>query len=257
MCKGEIAMKKKFVRFCIPTLFQRQELILDVFSNLIRQCELSEIDYEIDIIANQNYDIVKLIDFEEHSDKVNIMNNPVEFCIGKSLNMSLSKLKPNQHFCFFHDDMYILDEKWIHRCINISDDVDLNTGVIGLRLHSTGAYYCIDSNEHYNWLLDKVLWSDGFMWFSYNVYKHVGLFDERYKGDRESQAYCYNSMKVGFNNYAVLNRPTRQWNHIGTPYEKKTKLNSEKLLQLQKQSEELFFSEWKSWEDDQVRKQNR
>ena len=49
-------MSKKFVRFCVPTLFERRELNLRSFANLIRQAEEADIDYEIDIIANQNFE---------------------------------------------------------------------------------------------------------------------------------------------------------------------------------------------------------
>ena len=59
-------MSKKFVRFCVPTLFERRELNLRSFANLIRQAEEADIDYEIDIIANQNFEYFRAIDFEEY-----------------------------------------------------------------------------------------------------------------------------------------------------------------------------------------------
>lgn len=239
---------KKFVRFCIPTLFERKELNLKAFANLIRQAEAANIDYKIDIIANQNFDLFDQIDFGEYSDKVNTYHNREEFNISKSVNISLEQLKPGEYFCFHHDDMFIHDENWIEKCINISDDESMNAGVIGLRLHSTGQEYCIDYGNYYDWDIDKVLWADGIFWLTHDVREKVGLIDERYKGDREFQSYCYNAMQLGYNNFAVLNRPQRQWDHIGTPFTSKTSINTDGLLTSQREAEKLFYKEWGKWE---------
>ena len=239
-------MSKKFVRFCVPTLFERRELNLRSFANLIRQAEEADIDYEIDIIANQNFEYFRAIDFEEYESKVNKLENDSEFNISKSVNMSLEKLQPGEYFCFH--DMFVLDEDWIQKCINISDDKSMNTGVIGLRLHSTGNEYCIDFGNHYGWDIDKVLWADGILWLSHDIRNEIGLIDERYKGDREFQSYCYRAMKSGYNNFAILNRPKRQWNHVGTPFETKTSINVQGLLESQQRAEELFYKEWGQWE---------
>ena len=74
--------------------------------------------------------------------------------------------------------------------------------------------------------------------------------DERYKGDREFQSFCYRVMDKGFNNFAVLNRPSREWNHIGTPFNTKTSINTQKLLESQAKAEKLFYKEWGKWERD-------
>ena len=39
-------MSKKFVRFCVPTLFELRELNLRSFANLIRQAEEADIGFK-------------------------------------------------------------------------------------------------------------------------------------------------------------------------------------------------------------------
>jgi len=122
--------------------------------------------------------------------------------------------------------------------------------VIGIRKHSNFNRFNkkVDLIEGVNTY--KTLWTDGIMFFKMKLFS-VGYFNEAYRGDKESQEFCYKRMHHGYNNYYVDPVGNCNWNHDSLGFRNKGKGDTEKFLKVVEKSKERFRKSWVPWEEKQ------
>ena len=126
-------IKNKIV-FAIPTLFTRPELVFECVQHLYNQCEKHNIDYKIVLVSNTKNEIFD--SWDTGDDKVIKMTSNSQYGISKALNMVIDKIENEDYFVFIHDDMFILDDNWIEKFIDIYNTKELKCGILGVRPHS-------------------------------------------------------------------------------------------------------------------------
>ena len=241
------------ILFCLPTLYKasRKQLIHENIDRLIKQCKIGNIEFRIQLIINEQKASFENAEFNDKRVEKKVSDN--QYHISRALNKCLIDLNEDEYFCFMQDDFTIFDDNWIKKCIGAYEDESLNAGVIGARKHSTGNKYCFYVGERSGVILEKVLWSDGIMFFSHKIYKEVGLFDETYRVDRESQDYCYSAMKKGYTNYCILNKPQLMWDQLSEAFTNKSEQGDiDHFMKLKDISERYFVSKWADWENQKI-----
>jgi hypothetical protein len=89
------------------------------------------------------------------------------------------------------------------------------------------------------------------MFFSTKLFDEVGVFDESYFGDCESQDFCYKVKKAGYKNYRAHINQTHEALGFGN---KVSMAQQQEFLQKVVQSRNLLHSRWDEWQDDVARK---
>tara|TARA_Y100000310_G_scaffold206216_1_gene206617 strand:+ start:171 stop:896 length:726 start_codon:yes stop_codon:yes gene_type:complete len=236
-----IKLKNKII-FAIPTLFDRPKLAFEAVQCLYDQCEKNNLDYKIVLVCNTKNEIFD--SWDTGDDKVIKMISNSEYGIAKALNMVVNEIVDEDYFVFIHDDMFINDENWINNFIKIYQNKDLSCGVLGIRGHSTRNIYCKPVLGNFSYKMEELLWTDGIMFFSTKLIDKIGIFDESYFGDCESQDFCYRAKDNGYNNYMIY----IDARHECIGFDKKDGGRSE-LMKKVNMSRNLFNSKWGEWED--------
>ena len=84
----------------------------------------------------------------------------------------------------------------------------------------------------------------------------IGLFNEDYLGDKESQEYCYRVIEHGYQNLFIQDHKLNnvKWEHTSTVFENKVKYNQQEYINVKNHSKHLFRERWSgdSWENHQL-----
>jgi len=195
------------VLFAVPTLYERHKrrVIHHCLNALLRQAALDHIICKIVIICPQGTEDLKRC----YSDQplLRVVENPVLCNIGSSLNLALQHQDDFRFFCFIHDDIMIYVDSWMTICSQLTEQAALRCGVLGLRRHRKGATYLrvqrAEVSDGKNMLLEEHTWTDGIMWLSMETVNRIGMFDEQYQGDCESEDYNYRARALGLRNYIL------------------------------------------------------
>ena len=193
-------MRKK-VTFAVPTIFNRPQMVFEAVQKLYNQCEMNDIDYVIYVICNTDDDNFSALD--TGTSKVQKIISNSKFNISVALNKAITYMDDSEYFIFIHDDMFVHDDYWINKFIQIYETEELKCGALGVRPHSTGEKYCKPVNLDLPYKVTELLWSDGIIFTSKKIFDECGTFDEIYFADREQQDFNYRLMEHGYKNYMV------------------------------------------------------
>lgn len=237
-----MASKLTDVLFVIPTVMSRPQLEQSTAIKLAKDFPYCRVLF----IANTPND-ADFNDFDEDKRILNLEKYTSDklFCISKALNLGLSKRLDEKYFIFIQSDM-LCEPHTIEKAIQLIDDPSMNTGVVGLVKHSNFDKFNKTINHPDHGTLSKVLWADGMMACSMDLFDQIGIFDEIYLGDKESQDFCYRAQKGGFNNYIPHGS---KWKHNTVGFSRKiTKYDKQLFLNTVNQSRDIFNTRWSEWE---------
>lgn len=226
----------------IPTLFNRPQLLTNCVNNIKVAIKNTKLNVELKVVINKDTD-----EFRNWNIDVKKLSSNLQFNIAKAINVGIQD-EDSKYYCFFDEGINIKDEKWIDIVVNMYNCPSLNVGTIGLRPHSTREIYCNPIKEEESKILgipypiENLLWSDGILFFSKEIYESVNKLDESYFGDCELQDFCYKiHMKNKLNYRIFLPMDHKQY---GFDRKIENKIENEELFSLVKQSRNLFKKRW-------------
>ena len=237
--------KKIGCLFIVPTIMTRPEY------------EISNVEHLAKIFPNDRILFISNIEDEDFS-KYNPSLPNIEkyvsnklYSISKAINTGLDKLLDEKYICFIQSDVR-LSANVIERCQQICDDIELNTGVVGTKVHSNfSRFNKLISGKFDDVTLYNVLWADAVMFWSIDVYKQVGRFNEIYLGDVESKEYCYRAHNLGYNNYYFTLSKDMMYETNSLLFSQKTKYDPNGFMNVVRTTRHKFDSQWQPWEETQ------
>jgi len=233
------------ILFLVPTIMTQPEVEIAVVENISKQFPNCKVVF----ISN-----IEDEDFDKYEPLPNIKKEVSGklYSISKALNVGLKHLTNENHICFLQSDVFVKPEVVIS-CKNIIEKEELNTGVVGIRPHSTFSSFNKLVGKVHDFEIYKVLWSDGLMMWSKKLYEDIGGFNEEYYGDRESQEYCYRAHDKGYSNYFLdVKISSGKWaTHHSREFNRKTKYDSNDFLSIVKDTGDRFIETWSPWEQKQ------
>ena len=243
--KKIITDKKIGCLFIVPTIMTRPEY------------EISNVEHLAKIFPNDRILFISNIEDEDFS-KYNPSLPNIEkyvsnklYSISKAINTGLDKLLDEKYICFIQSDVR-LSANVIERCRQICDDIGLNTGVVGTKAHSNFQRFNKLINGKFNDVtLYNALWADAVMFWSTDVLKRVGRFNEIYFGDKESQEYCYRAHDLGYNNYYFTRSKDMIYESNSISFPQKTKYDSNEFMDIVHKTQHQFKKKWIPWEETQ------
>lgn len=230
------------INFVVPTPWRDPTGEIECVSNLAKIAKELNLDYKVFFVCNE-WDIkteFQQLKFDDPN--IIIEGHNLNYSISKSVNIALQKSLDTDYFCFVQSDVHFKNSNWLRICIETYNSID-KVGVIGFRPHKSSNHILdtpeiIDSYELY-----PALWSDGFMFFKTSLSQEIGLFDEQYFGDCESQDFCYRLHSIGYTNY-WLKDVKQEIEHRLISFPNKTNTNPELWMNKVEQSRRLFESIW-------------
>jgi hypothetical protein len=229
----------------VPTIMTNPQQEFSCLDQLIDHFDKVNLDFKIYFVAN-----FPIQEFDEYvpTDKriVKSVSN-LPFSISRAINSIFEKItySDDDILSFVQSDSFFDNPNWITSLIDVVNDPDLSTGVVGVRPHvnsnQIGAPIMFaDKFEIY-----PALWSDGVMLFKGKVYREVGGFDEKYFGDCESQDFCYMALTLGYTNYWCSDGG----NYFGyynksASFENKARVNKNEFLQKTEASRQYLTEKW-------------
>lgn len=230
--------------FIVPTIMTRPQFEINNVENIAKTFP------ESDVVFVSNIDD---LDFKNYIPKYTNIKKRISgklYSISKAINTGLEELTDHQYISFIQSDM-IVSKDVIQFCKKIVDDTDLKCGVVGVRSHSTFNRFNKIIKRYDKIDLYRVLWSDGIMFWSKNLYDTIGEFDEIYLGDKESQDYCYRAHQAGYHNYYFKPSDDMLVKHNSLPFPQKTKYNSNDFMNIVNNTKNIFRKKWINWEENQ------
>lgn len=196
-------------------------------------------------VENEKFDNYK----PSHSNIIKYVSNK-KYSISKAVNVGIKDFIED-FFVFVQSDITVDREAILH-FRDIANRLD-KVGVIGVKNHS-GFNTFNKPIPFPDTKLYRVLWADAIMFIPKDVVKEVGLFNEDYLGDKESQEYCYRAHNLGYSNLYVEASNKGTWKHrsIGFPSKVSSK-DTPEFLQAVEASRNLFRERWSIWEEEQRR----
>jgi GT2 family glycosyltransferase len=227
----------------IPTLFNRQDLLKDCVSHVNECINNTKLNVSLKVVINEKSD-----EFDNWDANVKKLCSNLPFNIAKAVNVGVLD-EDAKYYCFFDEGIRIKDKNWIDILFNLYNVKELNVGSVGVRPHSTRELYCnpIDENmtRGFNipYKIENLLWSDGILFFSREIYDSVNKIDESYFGDCELQDFCYKiHMKDKLNYRIFLPIEHKQF---GFDQKINDKQKNETLISLVNKSRTIFNNKWK------------
>lgn len=238
------------VDFIVPTPWRDSDGEIKCVNGISSIAQKLGLDYKIYFVCNEWYLKPEFQTLKFQDPNVIVMGHNYNYSISVSLNIPLKTIRnsPNSKYvCFVQSDVHFDNENWLKRCIDVYDMYD-NIGVIGFQKHSIRHTYPeskFTSIGEYDFL--KTLFADGFMFFDSKFINEVGLFDEQFYGDRESEDFCYRVNNAGYTNLRLLDN-LNEIHHYQIPFRKKTNSNSEEYMNKVNETQILFKNKWSDLE---------
>jgi len=191
------------ILFSIPTLFKKSRVPthINCINTLAKQCESSNIEYKIIITCNGKYN--------EDFEKWNPLNPNIikkysneKYNVSKAINVGMKMVQNEDYFCLIEDDIEVLDNNWINNFIKIYNTPELNCGLLAIVPH-TNSFLKHISSAKLPYKIEQHKHTDGIQFISTDKIAIVGYYDEKFKGDCDTDDYCFNLMFNGFFNYKV------------------------------------------------------
>jgi hypothetical protein len=185
------------------------------------------------------------------SSKVTKHISNLEFSISRAVNSVFESIfvKDNDILGFVQSDCYFENHDWITYYLEILTNSEYNPGVLGQRPHLRTNVLTLKEKYKDKFSLFNSFWNDGVMLFKASLIQDIGLFDENYFGDCESQDFCYRAHEAGFNNYWLSdNEAFFKFKHITVNFDYKARYNPEVYKLKVSQSRKYFDSKWREFE---------
>ena len=147
------------ILFLVPTIMNRKELEIKAVETMANQFPESKVLF-ISNIEDEDFD-----SYEPKKENIEKYVSGLRYSISKALNTGLEHLTDEDYICFLQSDMFV-DKNVVEVCKDIIDDEELNTGVVGIRPHSTFRAYHKLVTKKDSFDVYRVLWSDGLMMWS-------------------------------------------------------------------------------------------
>jgi len=190
------------ILFSIPTIFKKSRVDTHIkcINTLSNQCQLSDIDYTIVVTCNGIYNE----DFENWiPDNKNIIKkySNEKYNVSKAINVGMKMITNEDYFCLIEDDIHLLDDNWIHNFIEIYNKKELNCGLLAIIPHTNSFIKKVDIQSPYT--IEQHKHPDGIQFMSTEKVRKIGYYDESFKGDCDTDDYCFNLLFNGYFNYKV------------------------------------------------------
>lgn len=226
----------------IPTLYNRPHILWECVDKIKLTISKTNLNLELKVVINEENE-----EFKNWNTDIKKLCSNLKFNIAKAINTGVLDEK-SKYYCFFDEGIRIKDDNWINILMNMYNISSLNVGSIGVRPHSTREVYCNPINEDVSknlgisYPIENLLWSDGILFFSKEIYESVGGIDESYFGDCELQDFCYKIHMQEKLNYRIF-LPIE---HKQFGFDRKIENENEnkQLFDLVLKSRNLFKSKW-------------
>ena len=230
----------------VPTIMTNPRQEFKCLDELVSQFEYNNLDFQIYFVAN-----VPDPEFDSYiptSSKVQKSISNLEFSISRALNSVFKTIEygKNDILAFIQSDTFFKRANWITSLLEVVQSPELKAGVVGLRPHVDSNQIGDPINFKQKFDIHPVLWSDGVMLFTGEVFDTVGEFDENYFGDCESQDFCHSVYQAGYTNYWCSDKDGWfGYSNRSTGFEAKARSNREVFLQKVQQSRRYFKEKWR------------
>lgn len=239
----------------IPTIMTQPENEFQIVNYLHDQLQSHNLDFHLYFVCNTDMEEFK--QYTPKSDKITKHVSNLEFSISRAVNSIYESIEYGKDdiLGFIQSDCYFENHDWITYYLEILNNPDYNAGVLGQRPHLRTNV--IDFKEKYSnkFSLFNSFWNDGVMLFKASLVDTIGMFDENYFGDCESQDFCYRAHEAGFKNYWLSDNETFfRFKHLTINFASKAKHNQKVFEQKVAQSRKYFDSKWRQFELDNMNK---
>jgi len=236
------------VDFIVPTPWRDPVGEVKCVNGISSIAQKLGLNYKIYFVCNE-WDLKPEFQNLKFNDpNVIVMGHNNNYSISISLNMALNEIitsPDSEYVCFVQSDVHFKNENWLKSCIDIYNMYD-DIGVIGFLPHTIrNTYPEIPFTTIHGQPFVKTLFADGFMFFDSKIVNEIGLFDEDYYGDKESEDFCYKANNFGYHNLRLLNSKN-EITHIHFDWDKKTNTNPQEYINSVSNSRELFKHKWKN-----------
>lgn len=193
------------ILFIMTTMYGLQEdsLFLDCFQNFQRQCSKSGHQCRW-VIAG--VDTEKLRAFKTTAKK---LYSPTRLNLVGRFNEAFDCITDEDYVILVHDDIFVDDEDWIRKFVDIYQDKGLKCGAIGVQKHTNSFIRKISP------MLEQHLRVSGITFVSADIARRK--FDPVYVYEMYHDDWLYQLIFEGYRNYRVL-VPVR---HYQTKYNRK------------------------------------
>ena len=240
--------------FIVPTIMSRPKLEISNVEHLAKSFPNDR------VLFISNVEDEDFLNYKPTCPNIEMYVSNKLFSIARALNYGLEKLQDEKYICFVQSDIKF-SRIVIEHCKQISDHKPFNTGIVGTTKHSNFHRFhkligCDDAGRSFY----TTLWADGIMFWSREVAEKVGIFNEEYFGDKESQEYCYRAHDLGYNNI-YFEFEMDIFNVNGVMYENEQvvfkdkipnkKYNVQEFLAIKNDTVQRFRDKWIPWEEQQ------
>ena len=167
-------------------------------SNTFDDENLEEIDKEKVYQGRFDEKLVKKLGYDDFDD---YRNYESFFCDVDEIEELEYRLKNENYFCLIEDDIEVLDDNWISNFIEIYNKKELNCGLLAIIPHTNSFIKKINLKAPYS--IEQHKHPDGIQFISTDKVKQIGYYDESFKGDCDTDDYCFNLLFNGYFNYKI------------------------------------------------------
>ena len=227
----------------IPTLFNRPDLLKDAVNHVKTAILNTKYSVSLKVVINSGNE-----EFDKWETDVKKICSNLQFNIAKAVNSGVLD-EEARYYCFFDEGIRIKDINWINILFELYNTKEFNVGSIGVRPHSTRELYCnpieevVSKKFNIPYKIENLLWSDGILFFSKEIYKDVNGIDESYFGDCELQDFCYKIHIKDKLNYRIF-LPIEH-KQFGFDRKISNEDENQKLINLVMESRKKFSSKWR------------
>jgi hypothetical protein len=199
----------------ITTLYGMREpnYLVESMKHLVKQCENSKHECEIIVAGREVPDFHR---YENKYIKKEYLYKRKGYDIYNTTdywNEKIDQIGNNDYICLFHDDLFIDDNNWINKFVDIFKMKELKCGVLGIISHSNSVI------RQYRHELYQCLYTNGALFTSGKIAKEI-KFNGTYLYECTDMEFCYESVYRGYRNYIVC----MPYRHYITPYDNTFKL---------------------------------
>lgn len=237
------------IHIVIPTIMTQPDNEFQIVNYLHDQLENLNLDFHLYFVCNTDMEEFKK--YTPVSDRVTKHISNLQFSISRAVNSIYESITytDDDILGFVQSDCYFENHDWIKYYIEILTNPEYNAGVLGQRPHLRTNVITLKEKYRGKFSLFDSFWNDGVMLFKASLLNSIGMFDENYFGDCESQDFCYRAHEAGFKNYWLSdNEAFFKFKHLTINFERKAKYDQKLFESKVNQSRKYFDSKWRNFE---------
>jgi len=239
----------------IPTIMTQPENEFKIVDYLHDQLEDLNLDFHLYFVCNTDMD-----EFRKYTPKTGKITKHIsnlQFSISRALNSVFESIEYTEEdiLGFIQSDCYFENYNWIKYYIEIINNPEYNAGVLGQRPHLRTNIISLKEKYKDKFSLFDSYWNDGVMLFKGSLLNDIGMFDENYFGDCESQDFCYRAHQAGYKNYWLSdNEKFFKFKHLTVNFGSKARHDQGIFHKKAQESRKYFDSKWRQFELDNMKK---